>query len=116
MTKSVQLAAIGGRQVASPACTDYWAPMIGLVGQPAARRPQVALPWHLPMDWAFQMIGLTGQLAARWLQVVLPGRLPMDWQFHGHQTAIKVLTDSEQPTPCTPARCEQVWGCWAGDV
>ena len=47
--------------------------MIGLVGQLAARRPQVALPWRLPMDWAFPMTGLVGQLAARRPQVALPG-------------------------------------------
>ena len=40
--KSVQLAALR-RQVAPPAFTDHWAPMIGLVGQ-LARQPQVALP------------------------------------------------------------------------
>ena len=54
-------------------------PMIGFVCQLAARRPQVALPWRLPMDWAFPMTGLVGQLAARRPQVALPGRLPMDW-------------------------------------
>ena len=43
--------------------------MIGLVGQIAARRPQVALPRREPMDWSFPMIGLVVQLAALWLQV-----------------------------------------------
>ena len=43
--------------------------MIGLVGQLAARRPQVAFPWRLPMDWASPMTGLVGQLAARRPQV-----------------------------------------------
>ena len=55
--------------------------MIGLVGQLATRRPQVALLRRLPMEWPVPMIGLVGQLAARWLQVALPGRLPMDWPF-----------------------------------
>ena len=53
----------------APAFTDYWAPMIGLVGQLAARWAQIALPRRLPMDWAFPMIGFVGQLAARRLQV-----------------------------------------------
>ena len=30
--------------------------MIGLVGQLAARRPQVALLWRLPMDWQFSIL------------------------------------------------------------
>ena len=47
--------------------------MNGLVGQLAARRPQVALPSRLPMDWAFPMIGLVGQLAAWRPQVALLG-------------------------------------------
>ena len=51
--------------------------MICLVGHLTVRRPQVAIPRRLPMDWAFPMIGLVGQLAARRLQEVLPGRLPM---------------------------------------
>ena len=68
------------QQVAPPVL-----PINGLVGQLAARRPQVALPRRLPMDWAFPMIGLIGQLAARQLQVALPGRLPMDWPFDCHQ-------------------------------
>ena len=62
--------------------------MNGSVGQLAACWPQVALPWRLPMDWAFPMIGLVGQLAARRLQVALPGRLPMDWPFNDQQMAI----------------------------
>ena len=73
MDTSVQLAALR-RQVASPAITDHWAPMIGLVGQLPTRRPQVALPSRLPIDWAFPMIGLIGQLAASQQQVALPGR------------------------------------------
>ena len=68
MEKSVQLAALW-RQVAPPAFTDYWAPMIGSVGQLAGRQPRVALPRRLPMDWAFPTIGFVGQLAARRLQV-----------------------------------------------
>ena len=68
MEKSVQLAALQ-RQVAPLAFTDYWAPMTGLVGQLAARQPQVALPRRFPMDLAFPMIGLVGQLPARRLQV-----------------------------------------------
>ena len=44
---------------------DYWAPMIGLVGQLAVLRPQVVSPRRLPMVCAFAMIGLFGQLAAR---------------------------------------------------
>ena len=43
--------------------------MEDLVGQLAARLPQVAL-WRLPMN------GLVGQLAARRPQVALPRRLP----------------------------------------
>ena len=52
MAKSVQLAA--------PAFTDDWAPMNGLVGQLAARRPQVALSRRLPMHWP----GILDELAA----------------------------------------------------
>ena len=52
MEQSVQLAALL-RQVAPPAFTDYWVPMIGLVGELAARQPQAALRWRLPMDWAY---------------------------------------------------------------
>ena len=48
--------------------------MIGLVGQLAARRLQVAIPRRLPMSWAFPLIGLVSQLAARLLQVAPPGR------------------------------------------
>ena len=66
------------RQVAPPAFTDHWAPMIGLVGQLAARQPKVTFPRRPPMGWAFPMIGLVGQIAARRLQVALPGRLPME--------------------------------------
>ena len=36
------------------------------------------------------MIGLVGQLAARRLQVALPGRSPMDWPSTGHSIAIEV--------------------------
>ena len=43
----MQLAALR-RHVAPPT-----APMNGSVGQLAARRPQVALPGRLPMDWRF---------------------------------------------------------------
>ena len=50
---------------------DWALPMIGLVRQLVARRPQVALPRLLPMDWAFPMIGLVGQLATHRLQVAL---------------------------------------------
>ena len=66
MKKSLRLAALR-RQVALPAFTDYWASMIGLVGQLAARRLQVALPKanRLPADQAFRMIGLVDQLVAR---------------------------------------------------
>ena len=74
--KSVQLAALR-RQFAPPAFTNYRAPMIGLVSELAARRPQVALHSRLPMVWAFPMIGFVGKLA------VLPGRLPMDWPLYG---------------------------------
>ena len=68
MAHSVQLAALW-QQVAPPEFTDYWAPMIALAGQLAARRQQNALPRHLAMDLAFQMIGLIGQLAAGRLQL-----------------------------------------------
>ena len=43
----------------------FWAPMIGLVCQLAARWPQVAHPRRLPLDLAFLMVGLVGQLPAR---------------------------------------------------
>ena len=46
--KPVQLAALW-RQVAPPADTDYRAVMNGLVGQFAARQPQIALSSRLPM-------------------------------------------------------------------
>ena len=36
---------------ADTAFTDYREPMNGLIGQLAARQPQVALPRRLPMDW-----------------------------------------------------------------
>ena len=74
-----KLAQLARRQVAHPAFTDYWAPMIGLVGQLAACRPQSALLKRVPMDWALPMNGLVGQLAACWSQVALPWRVPMDW-------------------------------------
>ena len=69
----------------APAFTDYWAPMIGSVGQLAARRAQIALPRRLPMDWAFPMIGFVGQLAARRPQVALPGL----YRCIGHLMAIR---------------------------
>ena len=72
------------QQVAPLAFTDYWAPMLGWVGQLAARQPQVALPRRVLMDWAFPMMGVVGQLAARQMQGALPGRLPLDWPFNGH--------------------------------
>ena len=59
--------------------------MTGLVGEPAARQPQLALPWRLPMDWAFPMFGLVVQLAARRLQVALLARLLMDGPFNGQE-------------------------------
>ena len=68
MEKSVQLAALR-RQVAPPAFTDFCALMIGLVGQLAARWPQVALPRRVSMDWALPMTGLVAQLATHRLQV-----------------------------------------------
>ena len=49
MEKLVQLATLQ-RQVESRAFTDCWAPMIALVGQVAARWPQVALPRRLTME------------------------------------------------------------------
>ena len=56
----------------------------GVVGQVAASRPQVALPWRLPIGqwpaWA-PMNGLVGQLAARQPQVALLARL----SFIGHR-------------------------------
>ena len=58
--------------------------MNGLVGQLAARWPQVALPRRSAMDEVFLVIGLVGQLATRWPQVDLPRRLPLDRPFHGH--------------------------------
>ena len=64
--------------------------MSALVGQLAARLPQVAFPRRLPMGWALAMIGLVGQFVARRLQVALPGRLPMEWPFDGHQMATQL--------------------------
>ena len=63
--KSVKLAALLWQLIALAALTEYCAPMIGLVGQLATRRPQVALP----------------------------RRLPTDWPFNGHQMAIKVKVE-----------------------
>ena len=57
--KVVQLAALW-RQGGPLAFFDYWAPMIDLVGQLAARWSQVALPRCAPMDWAYPMFGLVG--------------------------------------------------------
>ena len=48
----VQLAALR-LEVAPLAFADNWAPMHGLVGQLAARWPQVALSRRLPMAWPF---------------------------------------------------------------
>ena len=81
MEKSVQLAALQWKFV-PPTFTDYRAPLTGLVGQLAARWPQVAFTRRLPMDWASSMIGLVGQLAARRPQVAFPGRLLVDWPFN----------------------------------
>ena len=81
--KSVQLPALR-QQDAPPTITNYWAPMIGLVSQLAARRPQVALSERLPMSRAFLLIRFVGQLAARRVQVALPGRLQMDWPLNDH--------------------------------
>ena len=55
--------------------------MNGLVGQLAARRPQVALPGRLPIDqWAYwaPMDSSAGQFVARRPQVTLPRRLLID--------------------------------------
>ena len=78
------------RPPAASCIKDYWAPMIGLVGQLAARRLQAAFPWCLPMDWAFSLIASVGQLAARWPHVALHRRSPMDWPFNSHRMAIEV--------------------------
>ena len=66
--------------------------MTGLVGQLAARRPQVAIPGRLPMDWAFPVIGLVTQLAAycklpplglyRWISNLMA----IEWQLRQKQT------------------------------
>ena len=81
--KSVQRAALR-RHVAPPAFTDYWAAMIGFVGQLAVRWPQIALPRRLTIHWAFLMIGLVVQIAASQTPVALPERLLMVWLVNVH--------------------------------
>ena len=52
------------------------------------------------MDWVFPMIGLLGQLAARRLRVAFPGRLPMDWVFNSHLIGVNVKAEVKVDTNC----------------
>ena len=45
------------------------------------------------------MIGLVGQLAARRLQVAFPRRLPMVWLFNGDRMTIKAKVKAQVTEP-----------------